>query len=215
MNAWTRVLVLTIAVAVFAGFASAVPPAYEGRLGNPEEPALRPYKWMWRGIKALAYQPAKAFRKGNIKTPGLGSVEVFRGLRKGVVELDESVMRGAMGTVPPPAGNYKELGKANAKIDKSPLLRNAADVTTTAHVLGVGGAIGVFAAQRRVDRHPMRSPEEQEEIEARYKARCDEIRLNPAKKMDRINAARARYIGNRIPVPKVPKDTGTVAKAGG
>ncbi len=136
----TRVLMLSMLL-LGTTWAAAVPPAYNGPLGNPEEPALRPYKWMWRGFKALSYQTANAAKEGNLKTPILGTVETFRGFRKGIVEFDESVFRGMMGAIPPQAGNpdyrYDRLLKANQYIENDALLRNVADYVATAYLVGI------------------------------------------------------------------------------
>jgi hypothetical protein len=142
-------LVLVTMLLVGFGTAMAVPPAYTGQFGNPEEPALRPYKWLWRGVKALTYQTANAAKEGNLKTPILGSVETFRGFRKGIVEFDESVFRGMLGAVPPQAGNrdleYRWLLSANQFIESDALLRNVADYVATAYAVGIiTGANGVI-----------------------------------------------------------------------
>lgn len=132
---------LVLVMLIGCGWAAAVPPAYNGPLGNPEEPALRPYKWMWRGFKALAYQTANHAKEGNLKTPILGTAEAFRGFRKGIVEFDESTFRGMLGAVPPQAGiddyRYDRLLKANQYIDQDVLLRNVADYVATAYAVGI------------------------------------------------------------------------------
>lgn len=136
----TRLFLASI-ILLGSGWAVAVPPAYTGHLGNPEEPALRPYKWMWRGFKALAYQTANHAKEGNLKTPILGTAEAFRGFRKGIVEFDESTFRGMVGAIPPQAGikeyEYDQLMKANRVIDNDVLLRNVADYIATAYAVGV------------------------------------------------------------------------------
>lgn len=133
--------VLVSLILIGSGWAAAVPPAYDGPLGNPEEPALRPYKWMWRGFKALVYQTANHAKEGNLKTPILGTAETFRGFRKGIVEFDESMFRGMVGAVPPQAGideyRYDRLMKANQYIDNDVLLRNVADYVATAYAVGI------------------------------------------------------------------------------
>ncbi|MCX5770014.1 MAG: hypothetical protein NTZ09_07045 [Candidatus Hydrogenedentes bacterium] len=44
------VFILTL---LFSLTAQAVPPAYRGPLGNPEEPTMHPYKWLFRGVPSL------------------------------------------------------------------------------------------------------------------------------------------------------------------
>ena len=134
MKAWTNVAVMISIVMLWASGSHAVPPAYTGPMGNPEEPALRPYKWLWHGAKAFLYQPVDALDRGNRKVPGLGSVEVFQGFRKGAVEIDESLFRGATFSEPPQAEDYKKLGKANTYIDNDLLLRNVADFIAASYV---------------------------------------------------------------------------------
>lgn len=128
------ILIIAIALTSVEVVAQTIQPVYTGKYGNPEEPATRPYKWLWRGVKALTFHPVQAFKDGNRKSPFLGTSETFRGLRKGMVEFDESIVRGAMFAIPPQAGDYKldhkRLLKANTIIENDPLLRNTADFLT-------------------------------------------------------------------------------------
>ena len=113
-----RTLLLVLTVTFLTPFAAmAVEPAYFGQFGNAEEPALRPYKWMWRGVKALFYQTGHGFVHGNMRTPVLGTAETFRGLRKGTFELSESTYRGLSFAPVPPKGDYKKLSSFNEMID--------------------------------------------------------------------------------------------------
>ncbi len=131
-----KLLAAFVLVSLIAGIAQAVEPAYTGHLGNPEEPAMRPYKWMVRGLAALVYQTGKAFKDGNEKYPIVGSVYTFRGLRKGIVELERSQWRGLCGANDRTAP-YKETGKANAYIEDDFLLRNVADGLTASYAAGL------------------------------------------------------------------------------
>lgn len=135
MNAYTKLTVILLVTGSFS-MAFAVEPAYTGHLGNPEEPALRPYKWLARGLAALVYQTGTAFKEGNRDFPIVGSVYAFRGLRRGLVEFERSQWRGFCGannrTAP-----YKETGKANAYIEEDFLLRNAADALTATYACGL------------------------------------------------------------------------------
>ncbi len=99
-----------------------------------EEPALRPYKAFFRGIGAVFYQSAQALKEGNEKFPGIGSVEVFRGLRKGGVELVQGTYMGMAGTE---HWGYDELGSANEMINENLLLAGFMDTAT---------AWGIFTA---------------------------------------------------------------------
>lgn len=99
-----------------------------------EEPALRPYRAFLRGIGAVFYQSAQALKEGNEKFPGLGTVEVFRGLRKGGVELVHGTYMGMAGSK---HWGYDEVGAANRMIDDNLLLAYTLDTAT---------AWGLFAA---------------------------------------------------------------------
>jgi len=92
-----------------------------------EEPALRPFRAFFRGIGAVFYQSVQALREGNEKFPGLGTVEVFRGLRKGGVELVHGTYMGMAGSK---HWGYDEVGAANEMIDENLLLARLMDTAT-------------------------------------------------------------------------------------
>ena len=117
-----KISVLLGVLSMMGLWADAVPPAYNGPLGNPEEPALRPYKWLFHGVKTLLHHPVARFNEGNSVLPGIGSLEVVRGAREGAVDFVESAYRGFIFSVPPQSQEYKRTGKANAFIDQDPLL---------------------------------------------------------------------------------------------
>ncbi len=180
----TRVLTV---VAVGLSFACA---SYaQDQFGNPEEPALRPYRGLWRGIQAFGYNVVKGLDQGNRKFPGLGVVEMGRGVRYGTVELVTSTLKGMAGSKPEP--HYTEYTKPNEIIDSDMLLR------TTANTLGEGifwahggsaeanlwGAAGTFTAQKVVDRSPVLSDREKE------------LYLQEVPRY----TAQGRYLGRRIP----------------
>lgn len=99
-----------------------------------EEPALRPFRAFFRGIGAVFYQSVQALKEGNEKFPGLGTVEVFRGLRTGAVELVHGTYMGMAGTK---HWGYDELGDANRMINDNLLL---------AHMMDTATAWGLFTA---------------------------------------------------------------------
>ena len=208
-----RILVSLAVAFTLAGAAGAVGPAHDGPMGNAEEPALRPYKWMWRGLKALVYRPLMAIEKGNRKTPGLGTVELFRGIRKGMVELDESIVKGAMCSAPPKGKDYKEVGKVNASIDEDILLRNVADIGVAGGVLGVGAGGGIWLGQKVVDHYPLNTPERQAEIlkQARTtrQARKEAARARN-ESASPLEVARRKYVGDRAEIN--PKPEGNLLK---
>lgn len=160
-----RTILLVIGVfLLISGLSHAVEATYFGPHGNPEEPALRPYKWIWHGVKALLYQPARSFQHGNMKTPVLGTVEVGRGLRRGTVEMLESVCRGAVFAAIPEAHAAKDLGAANQQIEEDPVLYNVADFGFTAPAFPI--------LKVCVDKYPMQSEEKvQRRLEESRQAR--------------------------------------------
>ncbi len=151
--------------------AYAVEPAYTGHMGNAEEPALRPYKWLWHGTKSLLFQTGKSLERGNLKTPVLGTVEGCRGLRRGAVELGESAYKGAVCAVPPRGkGTYKETGKANKVIENEALLRNSSDAACSLYA---------YLALKAHDKWSYRNDEEadiMEEMAAKKRAERREPR---------------------------------------
>lgn len=199
------VQVVFILAILFAMMAQAVPAAYTGPLGNPEEPAMRPYKWLFRGVLSLIVQPVKAFKDGNLKTPVLGSVETFRGFRRGAIEFDESILRGLVFAPPPPRGSLTKLGYINTFLEDDPFLGYLADFLGGGYLYGVAenGALGlefvgnvagaakygreaaefsasILAAQGVVDLLPMYDTVDRELVESR----AADIRFN--RRADRI-----------------------------
>jgi len=238
-SANAKAVIVLLLTSTFA--AHAVPPAYVGPLGNPEEPAMRPYKWLFRGVLALLAHPVIAFKEGNMKTPVLGSVEVVRGLRRGAIELDESIFRGLVFTPPPPPGSWKEMGYVNTFLERDPFLAYLADFLAGGYPYGlkVHGPLGldfignvtgaakagqeavelsavIFAGQQVVDLAPMYGRVERELIEARAK----EIRFNrrvnrtlrEPLETDRQRAQRM-YIGERATINRKNELRGNVFRA--
>jgi len=111
-------------IAVCAG---AVEPAYVGRLGNPEEPALRPFKWLWHGLESFVYYSAESIQHGNSKTPVLGMSEIGRGLRKGTLELGESTYKSLLFAPLPPKEDHRRFGDVNTYLKHHPAARETAD----------------------------------------------------------------------------------------
>jgi len=187
----TCMLALVLVIAALPAFPDAVEPQYEGIYGNPETPALRPYKWLWHGVKSLFYHTGKSFAKGNMGTPVLGSVEGLRGLRKGTVELGESAFKGALFTPVPQKNYYKGLHNANETIGDEPFLKNLSDFAFS---------LPFFPLMKVLDEHPGISDDKVDILwsraertrEARREAR--EAR-KPA--LPRVKAAQKRYLGDR------------------
>jgi len=162
-----------------------------------EEPALRPWKALFRGVGSIAYQTWWSFTEGNEKLPFIGSVEAFRGLRRGTVELAEGTYRGMAGTYPE---DFRKLGKLNRFIDDDPCLRNVADTfgaypvyhsySWSEKALVAGGV--VFAAQKATDYSPVDPNRDQRDYERS------------------VRKAQREYIGARADVNTKHNDTGNL-----
>lgn len=61
------IVAFAIAAVLVSASAYAVPPAYEGQFGNPEEPALRVIKWPWLGFKKLVVRTHEGLESGMAK----------------------------------------------------------------------------------------------------------------------------------------------------
>ncbi len=208
MNLMKIGVVLAATSVIAAGAAFAVDPAYNGPMGNPEEPALRPVKNVWQGIKSLVYRPVRSFGKGNLKTPVLGSAEAFRGLRRGLVGCGELTVEGVLCSVPPRDDEYKELGKVNNILEEDIMLRNAADFVVS---------MGVFwPVQKVVDHYPVHNEARREAIERRAKAirKIREKAEEEAEKREKSRVSRAQeaYLGDRARINDKPFGKGNILK---
>lgn len=132
-----------------------------------EEPALRPYKSLWRGFKSVVYNTVKSFEQGNEKLPVLGSVEAFRGARRGALELTFGTYMGMAGSKPK---DYRSLGKTNQIIEADPLLRNVVDA---APPLLTHYPVHIIVAQKAVDHSPVAPEQYKQEMKDRKKSRMD------------------------------------------
>jgi hypothetical protein len=174
----------------------------ESQFGNREETALRPYKGFWRGVKAFTFNVVKSLERGNRKFPGLGVVEVGRGVRYGTVELLSSTYMGMMGSR---ARHYKDYSRPNEILDSDWLLRNTADTLGGAVFWAHGGswesnlvgAAGVFTAQKVVDHSPVLS-EREAQLYLQEKPRY---------------TAQRRYVGRRISIGEDEGDVDFVRRA--
>lgn len=183
-----RAVLLMILAALLAPMAvRAVEPAYLGEYGNAEEPALRPYKWVWRGVQALFYQTGHGFAHGNMKTPILGTAETFRGLRKGTVELGESAYHGLAFAPAPRKGDFKKISTWNETIDNEKVRSNFSDLVFSLYA---------FPVLKFVDKYPA-------ENESRVQIRTE--RAKATREAQRKSAAE-RQLQNAATTGK--KDTG-------
>lgn len=225
--AMTRIMQILLVAGILLGLggtSAATPPAYEGPLGNPEEPALRPYKALWQGAKALVHRSSHCFVEGNLKTPVVGSVEVLRGVRQGAVDCLEYSYRGMQGSVPPRGDEYKQPGKANTVIEDDMLLRNASDLAVGIGVMRIGSqagcaadALGAYAVQKGVDRWPVQGDVERQAQRKQAKL-VRESRKAAAQKRQpaesRVEKARRAYLGRRYPVNRKANAAGSFLKLG-
>ena len=164
-----------------------------------EEPALRPYKALWRGVKAVVHHSKESFIEGNTTVPILGTVEVFRGVRRGGIELVTGTYQGMAGTPPRPV---EAVGKTNQIIDADPALKLltdvavpmglAATVTTTHTALEFG--VGAAVAQKVVDSDPL----------------ADRFMEDDERADDRVADAQKRYVGERAEINKKKNGTGNL-----
>lgn len=188
----------------------------ESEFGNREEPALRPYKGLWRGLKAFTYNVVKSVNEGNHKFPGLGVVEAGRGVRYGTIELLSSTYMGMAGSRPKPVTYYS---RPNEIIDNDWLLRNAADLgggaIFWAHGASAaenfGGAAAVFTLQKVVDHSPVLSEREQElylKENPRYTAQREYIgergKIQTGGRINFLSRARKEQVILAPVVPSVP-----------
>ena len=99
---------------VCTGIAAAVPPAYTGQFGNPEEPALRPLKWTWVGVKTLVESTKDGLASGVQKDPASMAGEGALGAVKGTGGLVSSMGHGIVGAPLPPKRDAKSLSYEQA-----------------------------------------------------------------------------------------------------
>ena len=202
MRRVVRVLLAT--ALLWTGVSFAVEPAYVGPMGNYEEPAMRPYKWVWHGFRSMHYQFVTALERGNAKTPGLGTIHGLQGLRRGTVELGESAFEGVIFAQPPAAGSYRQTGTVNGIIDHDPFLRTVADCPA------------VSALCCLVDCYPYNTLDEQEKALDRAKAlrqaRKQSVAMTGALPDTPIVRALKAYLGDRAVTSKKKPFTGNILK---
>jgi hypothetical protein len=179
MKAMSTTLAVVLAVAC-CGSVAAIEPTHWGKYGNPEEPATRPYKSFWRGLKAVPYQIHTSKDSGEAKADAKwGRVEGFRGVRRGVVELGHSTWWGMAGTYPPPV---EDFSSSNRWIESDRRLAALCDLPTTAGVFALVsgsnalvmmfGSAAVTVAQSEVDRKVMGPEQMEANLEAAARTRA-------------------------------------------
>lgn len=209
-----KLTTIVLAAALLAAPLSfAVEPAYRGPLGNEEEPALRPYKWLYQGVKSLFYHTGDQFVEGNLHAPVVGSVQGLRGVRRGAVSLGESTYRGLVYAPVPSRDHYKSLGAANTAIESDMFTRNSSDFLFSWYF---------FPVQKAVDNNP---PEGDTKVGIRQKeAKETRLARNEAAKVreksdpreSKMESAQRDYIGDRADygTPKTRMGRGNLMKLG-
>lgn len=192
MKGVLRVLLVLMCLVV-AGSAFAVPAAYTGKLGNDEEPALRPYKWVWHGVKSFFHHPVARMYEGNARYPLIGLTAVGTGITQGAIDLGESAAKGSVHAIPPQAGEYKKLGTVNTYVANDIVLGPVMNAP-----LAIFGAIenDPEAAQAREDA----VLEKAAETRAARKAALQD----PVLRKDSFDRARESYIGERAHINRKP-----------
>ncbi len=223
MKTLRQVLVVMVIAVLIGGASHAVPPQYVGPLGNPDEPALRPYKALWQGTKAIVHRSVKSFVQGNAKIPVLGSAETFRGVRRGVIDCAEYTYRSMQGSRPPRGQEYKAPGSMNDAIENDLFLRNISDFAAGGAVLELtlgeelaAGAIGIWTAQKAADHYPVQHEDKREaredhakEVREARKGRR-EAAAKPARPESPVERAQRRYLGKRRVENKKPIGAGNL-----
>lgn len=206
------ILLLCFTCALFATTCFAIEPSYKGPLGNPEEPALRPYKWFFRGIMAFAHQTKEKFVEGNMNTPILGTVETSRGIRNGSTEFLYSFWKGILFTCPPQQPKfYQEKTELTKKVEADDVWRNVTDMMCS------GPAFPMLVALDHVyvesDEKVRERLETAKEIQrARRDAqKARELKMSPVEKAQ-INYLCERAIVKRDKSKKYPKNLLKLAK---
>jgi hypothetical protein len=82
----------------------AVPPAYVGQFGNPEEPALRVIKWPWLGLRKMVMHTHEGLKSGIQCSPVDAVCEGAHGAAKGSCILLDHTGRGLIYSKLPPKG---------------------------------------------------------------------------------------------------------------
>lgn len=200
MSRLIKILTLTAMGMFCLGVAEAIEPTHYGPLGNPEEPALRPVKAVWRGLKAIKYHVKKSAKEGHEKVQIIGAVEATRGLRRGVVELVSGTVNGMAGTYPK---DPKKTCKANEVIDNEPLLRTVSDTAVGAAVVGIPGGSGAAVAGAAVTLVAQKATDQAPKIREKREDK---------KREAGVKTAQQAYIGDRAKTNAKPEGRGNLLK---
>ncbi len=171
-----------------------VAPETQDQFGNPEEPATRPYRWVWHGVKALVFHPLDALKDGYLQAPPTGVAYAGVGLRRGTVEFVESVARGSIFASVPPSDAYKDTQRVNAVIEDDPFLENSSDLLFTWYA---------FPLAKHAQHYPYVSDSEYADMESDARrtreARREAERAQRDPEETRVERAQRKYLGDRMP----------------
>lgn len=217
----SRMLLTTVILLALAGAATGVEPAYRGPMGNAEEPALRPVKWLWHGAKALAYQLTDGVRDTRedrrLRTMLRGTGQ---GAGQGVVEVVESAFRGAIGSQVPHKQAYKEHALVNRWIvEQAPYHIGAREQKDQERIAATGltHMPPPPDGQTNVPREA-RSGSSEQEPEVLQAARDEFLREQRAvtteEPVSRVQQARDRYLGERARVNPPKPGRGNLLRLG-
>lgn len=103
-----RIVAINLILVCMAGMAYAVPPAYEGPFGNPEEPALRVIKWPWLGLRKMVMHTHDGLNQGIQCSPVAAMKEGACGAKYGSCILIDHVGRGLIYSKLPPKASLRE-----------------------------------------------------------------------------------------------------------
>jgi len=196
-----RMVVLVLLLAGAVGFAVSesrampVQAEYYGQFGYAEEPALRPYKWMWVGVKGFFHQTRDGFVRGNMKTPVLGSVQTIRGVRRGTIDLAEYTWSGALYRSVPPRGFHRTEGNWNSAIESDLALRNISDLVASELVW----TWYAWPFQKLVDHYPL---EDDEKVQIRLDHAAD---VRDARRTAEAIRQEQRRVGDPTPVQRAQR----------
>lgn len=222
-KSWKLILTTLVLVAI-AGSAAGVEPAYRGPMGNPEEPALRPVKWLWHGTKALAYRATNGIRDTREDRRFRSLLRgTARGAGEGVAEVGESVFRGAIHSQVPRNQAYKERGLVNRWItDQAPYYIGAAEqkererqvATDLVHMPPTPDGIHEAPREARSgssEQEPEMLQSAREAYLGEQRAKADRAEAEP---VSRVQEARERYLGDRARVNPPRPGRGNLLRLG-
>jgi hypothetical protein len=152
MKTLQRMLLITVVAMTAASLAGAIEPAHVGKYGNPEEPATRPYKAVWRGLKTL-FGGAK-HRDQDAATNNRGDTPKQR---RAFRQFGYTMYMGMAGTYTPPAKKVDKPVSTMAEKPKAvaePAPSASPAETTSGAKAPVGTKTGAPTAGQHLEENP-------------------------------------------------------------